>query len=250
MQQSPFVSLAQGTEIATLQKLHCFMKHSSPSLAGHIQIQSNYDIPWLYQFLVNKAWLNAYFLLHFWWFLLKGRDMLHSCGSLAKPMGTSKRKLKIEQSASPNFYWSVFYKWPWIACTFMYTFNHLCIYCALMIDRNTLLHTKQTHRICIIMIMHTKKKHNHHDSTPPCQSNFQWRRDACRVLGGINFCLGWCELTKSKSSLNWMLKSSCQMAMLIFWVPENWGWNFKPWIFSSGDLTDRHHVQWQRIWIR
>lgn len=76
MQQSPFVSLAQGTEIATLQKLHCFMKHSSPSLAGHIQIQSNYDILWLYQFLVNKAWLNAYFLLHFWGFLLKGRDML------------------------------------------------------------------------------------------------------------------------------------------------------------------------------
>ena len=157
MQQSPFVSLVQGTEIATLQKLHCFMKHSSPSLAGHIQIQSNYDIPWLYQFLVNKAWLNAYFLLHFWWFLLKGRDMLHSCGSLAKPMGTSKRKLKIEQSASPNFYWSAFYKWPWIACTFMYTFNHLCIYYALMIDRNTLLHTKQTHHICIIMTMHTKK---------------------------------------------------------------------------------------------
>ena len=120
MQQSPFVSLAQGTEIATLQKLHCFMKHSSPSLAGHIQIQSNYDILWLYQFLVNKVWLNAYFLLHFWGFLLKGRDMLHSCGSLAKPTGTSKRKLKIEQSASPNFYWSVFYKWPWIACTFMY----------------------------------------------------------------------------------------------------------------------------------
>ena len=72
------------------------MKHSSPPLDSHIQIHYNYDYINSYQFLVNKAWLNAYFLLYFWGVLLNGP---------AKATGTRKSKLKIEQSTSPNFYW-------------------------------------------------------------------------------------------------------------------------------------------------